>query len=146
MHLVELSHLPIGSPTHIAVAGVQPVQAGNLPEATRRIKARGEFVRERLIVYKPIAAGRADGLFIGSLRVELAALQPSNLGADQRRTILEIVRAIRCPGQELPVMHSDGSQALPALAGRRGTAEGRLRQRGVKVIFRCFQLWPRGPQ
>ena len=107
MKLFELPHLAIGSPAQIAVAGVLQIHAGNLLEATRRVEAGSEFIGERLIVNKAVGAGRADGLFVEALGIELPAFDPRNLGADQRGAVLEIVRAIRRPELELLVMRSD---------------------------------------
>jgi hypothetical protein len=107
MKLFELSHLAIGSPTQIAEAGVLQIHAGNLLEATRRIEAGSEFIGERLVVNKAVVARRANGLFVEPLGVELPAFDPRNLGADQRSTVLEIVRAIRRPKLELLVMRRD---------------------------------------
>src|SRR6267142_1555558 len=101
MKLFELPHLAIGSPTQIAVAGVLQIHAGNLIEAARRIEAGSEVIGERLLVHKAVVAGRADGLFVEALGIELPAFEASNLGADQRGAVLEIVQAILCPDFEL---------------------------------------------
>lgn len=109
----ELPHLAIGSPTQIAVAGVPQIQAGNFLEATRRIEAGSQFIGERLIVNKAVCAGRAYGLFVEALSIELPAFDPSNLGADQRGAGFEILRAILRPYFELPVV---GGQSLDILS------------------------------
>src|ERR1700730_9016381 len=107
MKLFELPHLAIGSPKQIAVAGVLQIHSGNFLEATRRIEAGGEFIGNLLIVNEAVGAGRADGLFVEAHRVNIAAVDASNLGADQRGAVLEIVGAIRRPELELLVMRSD---------------------------------------
>jgi hypothetical protein len=43
-------------------------------ETTRHVKAGGQFVGERLIVDKAVCASGADGLFVQTLGIELAAL------------------------------------------------------------------------
>src|SRR6266404_1879264 len=113
MKLFELPHLAIGSPTKIAVAGVLQIHTANLLEATRRIEAGGEFIGERLIVNKAVCAGRANGLLVEVHRVNIAAVDASNLGADQRGASFEIVRAILRPYFELPV---EGGQSLDMLS------------------------------
>ena len=55
---------------------------------------------------KAVGAGRADGLFVEAFGIELAALDAGDLGADQRGAVLEILRAIRRPDLELPVMRA----------------------------------------
>src|ERR1700694_2651117 len=109
-------------------------------ESTGRVEARGQFVGERLIVNKAVGAGRADGLFVEAHRVTIAAVDSSNLGADQRGTVLELVRAIRRPELVLLVMRSNSVPVLLPLAGCRRIAGGGLRQRAVEVIFRRFEL------
>src|ERR1700733_8024358 len=106
----------------------------------------GQFVSEGLIVNKAVGAGRADGLFVEALGIELATLQAGDLGADQRGAVLKILWAIRRPKLELLIMRSDRPQVLLALAGCRGIAEGGLRQRAVEVIFRRLELRKRDPQ
>ena len=104
---IKLPHLAIGSPVEIAVAGVLQIHTGSLLEAARRIEAGSEFIGERLVVNKAVCAGRVDGLFVETFGIELPALDPRKLGADQRGAVLEIVRAIRRPELELLVMRGD---------------------------------------
>src|SRR3984893_16210092 len=140
MKLFELPHLAIGSPTQIAIARVLQIHAGDLLEPARRIEAGSEFIGDRLIMNKAVGAGRADGLFVEAFGIELPAFDPRDLGADQRGAVLEIVRAIRRPELELPLMRSDSVQALPSLAGWRGIAGGGLRQCAEEMVFRRFEL------
>ena len=140
IQLVELPHLAIGSPAQIAVAGVPQIHMGNLLEATRRVEARGEFVGERLVVDKAVGAGRADGLFVEPLGIELAAFDAGDLRADQRGAVLEILRAILGPDLELSVV---GGQCLDSAAGARSAALryrrtrlGRARRRNDTPPFR----------
>src|ERR1700736_937031 len=115
MKLLELPYLAIGSPAQIAVAGVLQIHAGNLLEAARRVEAGSEFIGERLILNKTAGAGRADGLFVEAHRVNVAAVDASNLGADQRGAVLEIVRAIRRPEFKLSVVRDQSLDMLPSL-------------------------------
>ena len=139
MELFQLPHLAVGSPSKVAVARILQIHAGNFFEATRRIEAGGELVGERVIVNKAVGAGRANRLFVEPHRVDIPAIDLSDLGADQRGAVLEIVRAIRRPNLELLVMRSDNVQMLPpAVSGR--IARGGSRQRVVEVIFRRFEL------
>ena len=56
------------------------------------------------MVNEAIGARRLDGGFIKTLGVDLAALQSSDLGADQRGSVLEVLRAIFRVDLKLPVM------------------------------------------
>src|SRR5258708_32130917 len=90
IRLVEVSHLPDGSPTKVAVAGVPQIQVRELLEPTRRVKARSQLVSDRLIVNKAICTGRADRLLVETLSIELAAFDPRDLCADQGGSVLKI--------------------------------------------------------
>jgi hypothetical protein len=90
-------------------------------------------------VNKGVCAGRADGLFVEAFGVEVPAFDPRDLGADERGTVLEIVRAIRRPEPELLVMRSDSVQVLLTPAGRTGIEAGGSRQRVIEAIFRRFE-------
>src|SRR6516162_10196859 len=95
---------------------------GDLRKPTRRVKARGKLVGERLIVDKAIRMCRVDRLLVKKLRIELAAFDAGNLGARQGRSVFEIVRAILRPYFELSVVSRQGREMLLALDGRSGIA------------------------
>src|SRR5712664_1818806 len=135
MKLFELPHLAIGSPTQIAVAGVLKIHTGDLLEATRRIEAGSKFIGERLVVNKAVCAGRPDGLFVEALGIELPALDPRDLGADQCGAVLEILRAICRPDLELSVVCDQSLDMLPSLAGRCGLAGCRPGECTVEVVL-----------
>ncbi len=76
----------------------------DLLETACRIKARGEFVAEALVLNKAVLPRQPDGLFIETLGVQLPAFQARNLGADQSCAVCEGFRAGRRPPRELLVM------------------------------------------
>src|SRR5882762_4090409 len=84
MQLLELTRLPDGSPAQIAFACAPQIHARKLLETACRVKARGKFVSERLIVNKGIYAGRADRLLVETLSIEFAAVDPGDFCADKR--------------------------------------------------------------
>src|SRR5258708_6279807 len=102
--LVELPHLSDGPPTEITVAGIPQIQVRDLLEPTRRVKARGQFVSDRLIVIKAICTGRADRLLVQAHRLGFAAFDPGDLCADQGGSVLKISATIPFPSPELGVM------------------------------------------
>jgi TfoX/Sxy family transcriptional regulator of competence genes len=69
-------------------------------ETAGRVKARGQFVGKRLIVYRAVGARRVDGLFVEAHRFNIVALNACNLGAYQRGASFEILRAILRPDPE----------------------------------------------
>ena len=82
-------------------------------EATCQVKARGKLVSERLIVNKAVFVGRADGLLVEMLSIELAAFYSCDLSAYQRGTVFEVLRTILRPERKLLLMFSQGLQMLP---------------------------------
>ena len=112
----------------------------DLLEAARRVEARGEFVGERLIVDKAVGARRADGLFVKTLGVELAAFDARDLGADQCGAVLEIFGAILRPDLELPVMGRPAASRYRARSSRDAESHNAAScKRAVEVIFRHFK-------
>jgi hypothetical protein len=85
---------------------------------------------------KPVCASRTDGLFVEAHCVNVAAVDASNLGADQRGAIVEILGAVHRPDFELPVMSIQSRGVLLALAGRSGVADGSVTERRVEMVFR----------
>src|SRR5258705_13144582 len=118
MKQFELPHLAISSPAQIAVAGLLQIHTGDLLEPPGGVEAGSKFIGERLIVNKAVVAGRADGLLVEVLGVELPAFEARNLGADQRAAGLEIVQAILCSYFALSGMVSQSRAVLLALGGR----------------------------
>src|SRR5216683_4768111 len=104
-------------------------------ESTGRVEAGSEFIGERLIVNKAVCAGRADGLLVEVHRVNIAAVDASNLGADQRGAGFEILRAILRPYFELPVMGCESLDMLSAPVGGRGIAGRGLAKRTIEVVL-----------
>ena len=96
---------------------------------------------------KAVGAGRADGLFVEALGVELAAFEAGDLGADQRGAVLEILRAVLRPDLELA---GDGRPEPPDAAGcssrRCRIAECRARERAVEMILRRLEECWRRPE
>ncbi len=139
IELIELPHLPIGTPERIARPRVAQVcRAGRL-EPALQIKAAGEFVGQRLVVDKAVAAGGADGSLVEVHRLERSPLDARNLRADQRRTILEVLRAVRGPGPELSVVRRERLSMLRVRIRAHGLAACGTRERGIEVVFRPLQ-------
>src|ERR1700745_3189653 len=119
--------------------GVSHVRMGDRFKTTGRVKSRGQFVGERLIMDKAVGLGRSDGLFVEALGIEFAAFDPGDLGADQRGAIFEILRAIFCPYFQLSVVRGQSLEMLPSPATRCGIAGCGPRERAVEMIFRSFK-------
>src|SRR5262245_28496220 len=145
MELIELPYLSVGSPSKIALPCVSQIKMRDLLEAPRRVKTRGQLVGERHVVDKPVVSRRADGSFIQMLSIEHAALDPGDLGADQRGAVLEVFRAIGLPHAELLMMAGQCIDMLLPLLARNGVAKCGAGERGVELIFRAFPVRRRGP-
>jgi len=74
----ELSYLPRGAPTVIAIPRIPEIGVGECLEATRGIKTPGYLIGERLIMDKAVRARRADGLFVKPLGIQFPTLDPRN--------------------------------------------------------------------
>src|SRR6476620_124601 len=101
IQLVELPHLAVGSPAEIAVPGISQIGIGNGLEPACGVEASGKLIRYRLIVDEAVCASRAEGVLVELLGIERAALDARDLGADERRTVLEVRRAVFAPLLEL---------------------------------------------
>ena len=119
--------------------GVSYVRMRDRFKTTRRVEARGQLVGERLIVDKAVCAGRADGLFVEALGIELAALNACNLRANQRGAVFEILRAIFCPYFQLSVVRRPEPRNAAVAGRQRGVTACGVGQRAIEVIFRRFK-------
>jgi hypothetical protein len=94
MKLFELPHLAIGSPTLIAMPGVPQINASNLLETARRVKARGELVGDPFILDEAILTRQADRLFVKVLSVKFSVFKARDLGPNQGNAIFKILRTV----------------------------------------------------
>src|SRR5262249_15703221 len=92
MELIELLHLSVGSPSYIALSCVSQVEMRDLLESARGVEAGSQLVGERLVVDEAVCACRHDGALVEVHSIERASLDPGDLSADQRCTILEVLR------------------------------------------------------
>src|SRR5215470_16627090 len=88
---------------------------------------------------KAAGAGRTDGLFIEPLGIELAAFDPRDFGANQRCTILEVLRTMCSPGPKLSLVPPKCFSMLCVRIGVHGLAACGARQCGIEVIFLLLQ-------
>src|SRR6516225_5924438 len=95
---------------------------GYLYEATGRVKAGSQLVAERLVVDKAVCACRIDGALVQIHGVERSSLDTGNLSADQRCTILEVLRTSRRPGLKLSLVPSKCFAVLRVRVGAHGLA------------------------
>src|SRR5258705_5856942 len=139
MQLIELPHLSIGSPSEIAMPRVFEVETCKLLQAARGVKAGSQLVGERFVVDETICACRRDGLFVKALGIELPPFDPRDLGADQCRTILEVLRAVRRPSPELPVMRCERLSMPIIRVEAHWFAACGASERGIEMIIRPLQ-------
>src|SRR5262249_54392859 len=82
---------------------------------------------------------RADGSLVQVHRLERSPLDARNLRADQRRTVLEVLRTIRRQGPKLSLVPSKRFSMLGApVRAHRLTACG-ARQASIEMAFRRLQ-------
>src|SRR6267143_4408925 len=92
--LVELPHLAEGSPAKIAVACAPKVSLGECLEAPRSVKPRSRLMGKRFVLDEAVLTCRSNGLLIQVHCVEIAAVDASDLGGDQRCAVPEILGTI----------------------------------------------------
>src|SRR5262249_38217612 len=139
MELIELAHLSVGTPPQIAPPRISQVEMCNLLEAAVRVKAGSQLIGKRLVVNKSVCACRSDGALVQVHGLEWACRETGNLGADQRRTILEVLRTIRCPAQKLSLVPFDRFSMHGVWISANGLAACSAGQRGIEVIFLHLQ-------
>ena len=87
---------------------------------------------------KAVFAGRVNGPFVEACRINFAALDASDFGADHRGAVFEVLGAMPRPELELSVVSGQRVDMLLALVGwRRFTACG-AGERAIKVVFGRF--------
>ena len=85
-------------------------------------------------------AGRADGLFVETLGIELSAFDAGDFRRDQRGTVLEVLRAICGPTLELSVV-GDQRLYMCCCVGQwlmRKPRSGE-RERAIEVVLHSFK-------
>src|SRR5262249_14067806 len=136
---IELPHFAVGSPPDIALSRLSQVQIRDLREPARRVEAGSQLISKRLVVDKAVCACRRDGALVQVHGLEWASLDTGNLGADERGTILEILRAIRRPCPKLSLVPPNCFSLLGASVEADGIALCGPSQRGIEVIVRLLQ-------
>jgi hypothetical protein len=106
MKLIKLPHLSVCSPSEIAPPRIPKVQMRDLPETARSVKAGSQLVGKRLVMDEAVCASRYDGALVQVHGIQRASLDPGNFSANQRCTILEVLRTIRRPGSKLSLVPS----------------------------------------
>ena len=100
----EIARLAVGAPAEIAVARLAQVRVGDEHEAAPAVEARGRFVGDRFVVDEAAVARRADRRFVQALGLLAIAVDPRELRGDERRPVLEVLRAAPGPDLQLPVV------------------------------------------
>src|SRR3954453_22180388 len=80
--LLKLPHLSLGTPAKITVLSVSEVGDGDRGELPHVVKATRKFVRDRLVVNKPIGTRRKNGPLIKLFGFQSAAFDPCNFSAN----------------------------------------------------------------
>src|SRR5262245_20128889 len=118
MKLIQLPHLAVGSPTQIAGPGLPQIGVCDSREAASRVEASRKLVGDRLVVDKAVGTRGRDGALVEVHGIERPSFDTGNLSADQRSTVLEVLRAVRRPALKLSLVTL---KRLPVLVVRIGT-------------------------
>src|SRR5260370_22260607 len=104
----------------------------NLLKAARRVAAGSQFVGQRFVLNEAIRTRGANGSLVQIHCLRQAALDARNLRADQSRTILEVLRAVRGPAPELSVVRRERLSMLRLRIQAPRAAACRARERSMK--------------
>ena len=146
IELHRAADLAISAPAEIAVTGIAQIRMRNGLEAACGVEARRKLVGERFVVHEAVCARRTDRLFVQAFGVQLPAFDASDLRADQRGAVCEILRAVLRPCHQLSVVGGQRLDMLPVLRGERGIAGGRVAERPIEMRFRRLKVRWRRPQ
>ena len=113
---VEVAHLAVGSPAEVAGPGLPQVGVGDRRGAARGVEAGGDLVGDRLVVDEAVRARGRDGALVEVHGVELASFDAGDLGGDEERAVLEVLRAGGGPAAERVGMFLEGCP-VPAARG-----------------------------
>src|SRR6267142_1756430 len=146
MKVIELPHLTVGTPAQIAVPCLPQIHIGDPLDSARRVEARGELARERLVVDESVRPRRSDRPLVEAHRVGMAALDARDLGADEYGAVLEVRWAVLGPLLELAMVSCQCLLVPGAFRGGCRIAERSPRQRGVELVvcqLECFRRRPK---
>src|SRR5260370_39377871 len=111
VRLLELLYLAVGAPAEIAVPGVPQVGMADRFEAAIQIKSTRDFVGNTLVVDETIFACEPDGLLVETHRVDVPAIDASNLDTYQGVLVEEGRRTALRPVSKL--FHVRGERLAP---------------------------------
>jgi hypothetical protein len=114
---VELLYLAASSPPEIAVARVPQVGVADGFEAAIQIKSTRDFVGNTLVVDETIFACEPDGLLVETHRVDVPAIDASDLGQDQGVLVEKGRRTALCPVSKLLQVRGERLAPLPLPIG-----------------------------
>src|SRR4051794_10262373 len=80
MCCLELSHLPVGTPSQIAVPGVPKIGVGDGLEAACSVKAPRYLVGQTFVLHEAVLVGGANGLLVEAHGIGISLLDAGDLG------------------------------------------------------------------
>src|SRR5712671_6721209 len=146
VQLVELSHFGVGSPSLVAVPSFSEVEIRECFEAPRRMEPRGQLIRQSFVLEEALLARGPNGLLIQTFGLQFPAFQASNLRANQRRSVCEILWTVLRPEREALVMFGQCPGTPPSLIRSCRIRRGRCRERCIEVVVGLFKQTARCPE
>src|SRR5262249_44907767 len=142
----ELPHLAVRAPAEITVAGVAQAALRDARQTSVRVEARRKLLGERLVVDEAVRLRREGRPLVEVHRLERAAFQASDLRADQRGAVREILRAMLRQDCQLTVAAGHRLEVLSAFAGLDGIAGSGVRKRREEAVVRPREYRGLGPE
>src|SRR5215469_11012152 len=144
--LVELPHLGVSSPLEVAAACVSQQGVTDRLEAAIQIKFSGNFVCYTLVLDETIFARASDGLLVEEHRIEVSAIEASDLSRYQGVLIEKGGRIVLRPLSKLLCVPFKLFEPLSLPIGLCRLKEGRDRERSVVVVVKQLDATGRGPE
>src|ERR1043166_745623 len=136
MKLIQLPHFAVGSPSQIAGPSLPQISVSDHLEVACGVEAGGQLIGEGLVMDKFARSRRLDRRLVKTLGVQRATFEASDLSADQRCTILEVLRANRRPAMKLLLVPLNRFSMLGVCVGPPGFTPRGASQSGIKVKVR----------
>src|ERR1700738_1367557 len=128
---IELPHLAIRAPAHVAVPGVPQIDIGESLKAARRVEPRGHLMGKAFILYETMVAGRSNCLLVEPHGVRVSPFDAGDLGRHPRVLVAEGRWTVFGPlAQLLPVRRQELAPPV-LLVGSTVLVKRRYRQRCV---------------
>src|SRR5690242_15667404 len=112
MPRIELPHLRLSAPLHVAIARLRQIREDDRLNATRLMEVGCALCGNCFDLHESRFLGQLDRLFVKLLRFKLATFDTSDLRCEQRVPSGEVRRAAVGPDRKLAVLFAEAAEVL----------------------------------